>query len=97
VNHCHCERSEAIPIKVRTAMGMAAYKPRVAYGVTFTVMAGLVPAISRGTRSLRMGGHDDGAGFIQGGSADGRGELAMTDTRLSWPLTPGQVPAAPSR
>ena len=58
---------------------------RVAYDVTFTVMAGLVPAISRGTLPLRMAGTSPAmtltAGFIQGGSASaGRWELAMTGT-----------------
>jgi hypothetical protein len=40
-------------------MGIASLrqqKLRVAYGVTFAVMAGLVPAIGRGTQPLRMSG-----------------------------------------
>ena len=64
----------------------------VCCGVTFIVMAGLVPAIGRGTLPLRMAGTSPGtspamtvragtvrAGFIQGGSANGRWELATTD------------------
>jgi hypothetical protein len=51
-------------------------------------MAGLVPAIGRGTLPLfwhsaatdgrHKAGHDGEARFIEGGSADGRWELAMT-------------------
>ena len=45
----------------------------VRFGVTFIVMAGPVPAISRGTLPLRMAGTSPAmtvrAGFIQGGSA----------------------------
>src|SRR3977135_3403029 len=46
------------------------------------LMAGLVPALGRGTLPLRMAGTRPAmtvrSGFIQGGSADGRCELAMT-------------------
>ena len=56
--------------------------PRFAFGITFAVMAGLVPAIGRGTLPLRMAGTSPAmtatAGIIQGGSADGRCERAMT-------------------
>ena len=56
---------------------------RFAYGVTFTVMAGLVPAIGRGTLPLRMAGTSPAmtvrTGFIQAGRALPAGvELAMT-------------------
>jgi hypothetical protein len=53
-------------------------------------MAGLVPAIGRGTLPLfwhsaatdgrHKAGHDGEPRFIEGGSADGRWELAMTGT-----------------
>ena len=58
-------------------------------------MAGPVPAISRGTLPLRMAGPSPAmtvwAGFIQGGSADGRWELAMTGYP---PLAKGAFPTA---
>jgi hypothetical protein len=51
-----------------------------------TIIAGLVPAIGRGTLLLRMAGTSPAmtirAGFIQGGSADGRCERAMTGCPL---------------
>jgi hypothetical protein len=51
---------------------------------SFPVMAGLVPAIGRGTLPLQMAGTGPAttvtAGFSQGGSASaGRCELAMTE------------------
>jgi hypothetical protein len=61
-------------------------------------MAGLVPAIGRGTVPLLMVGTRPAmtvkAGFFQGGSADGRCELAMTGhtTMSAFTRLPSQAP-----
>ena len=78
----------AIFIAVNNAMGIASLRQqetRVAYRVAFTVMAGLVPAIGRGTLPLRMAGtkpgHDGKGWFHPGRSLTaGRCGLAMTGT-----------------
>ena len=67
-DRCHCQRSEAISIPLCAPMEIMSMPPGLALGslcsqetqfvfnVTFIVMAGLVPAISRGTLPLRMAG-----------------------------------------
>ena len=60
VSSCHYERSEAISIPVSPAMGISRVPPGspapAETRITFIVMAGLVPAIGRGTLPLRMAG-----------------------------------------
>jgi hypothetical protein len=95
---CHCERSEATPIPLRTDDGdcrVAALLTRnpVRCGVTFIVMAGTSPGTSP-AMSVRAG--TVRAGFIQGGSANGRCGT-RDDSYSPAPDCPGRYVHSPLR